>query len=126
MFCKYCGKQIDDEGGSFCPYCGKNLQETYPPTGSPHAQYPPYPAPRYNPQDLPNGGWTVLGFFFPLVGFILYLVWQTSFPIRSKLCGKGALIGVIVEVVLVVLYIIVICVIIAAGTASYRYGQAVI
>lgn len=96
MFCKYCGKQIDDEGGSFCPYCGKHLLENCPPAGSP-AQPPPYPAPRYNLQDLPNGGWTVLGFFFPLVGFILYLVWQTTFPIRSKLCGKGALIGVIAD-----------------------------
>ena len=25
MFCKYCGKQIDDNL-SFCPYCGKNVK----------------------------------------------------------------------------------------------------
>ena len=42
---------------------------------------------------------------------------------RRMKSRKGALIGVIAEVVLVVLYIIVICVIIAAASASYRYGQ---
>lgn len=122
MFCKYCGKQIDDEGGSFCPYCGKHLQENCPPAGSP-AQPPPYPAFRYNPQDLPNGGWTVLGFFFPLVGFILYLVWQTTFPIRSKLCGKGALVGVILYVIFI---IITVAIGACAAASAYNYYAAVL
>ena len=31
---------------------------------------------------------------------ILYLVWKAEYPLKAKSCGKGALIGVIVEFVL--------------------------
>ena len=49
--------------------------------------------------DTGSAGWAVLGFFFPLVGLILYLVWKDSKPLSAKQAGKGALIGVIVSVV---------------------------
>ena len=41
----------------------------------------------------------MLGFFFPLIGLILYLVWKNELPLRARSCGKGALIGVIVQAV---------------------------
>lgn len=44
-------------------------------------------------------GFAVLGFFFPIVGLILYLVWHTEYPLKAKSCGKGALIGFCVGVV---------------------------
>ncbi len=50
-----------------------------------------------------NAGWAVLGFFFPLVGLILWLVWKDSNPENSKMAGKGALIGFIVSVVLTII-----------------------
>lgn len=68
--------------------------------------------PNYNqnfrPQnfDAPNAGFAVLSFFFPLVGLILYLVWNDQYPLKAKSCGKGALIGVITEVALVLLSVI--------------------
>ena len=49
-------------------------------------------------------GFAVLGFFFPLVGLILWLVWMNSSPLKAKSCGKGALIGVIVSVVIGIIY----------------------
>ena len=42
------------------------------------------------------GGMTALGFFFPIVGLILYLVWKDQTPLKAHSAGKGALIGVIV------------------------------
>ena len=48
-----------------------------------------------NCNDKPNAGYAVLGFFFPLIGFILYLIWKNNFPYKAKSCGKGALIGFI-------------------------------
>ena len=46
-----------------------------------------------------TAGWAVLGFFFPLVGLILFLVWNTvENKAKGKSAGKGALIGVIVGV----------------------------
>ena len=53
-----------------------------------------------NMEQKGNTGWAVLGFFFPLIGFILWLVWKDSKPGDSKMAGKGCLIGIIVSVVL--------------------------
>ena len=62
-------------------------------------QQPVYPQMEYV-QDAPSGGMTALGFFFPIVGLILYLVWKDQTPLKAKSAGKGALIGVIVWTVL--------------------------
>ena len=51
----------------------------------------------------PNTGFAVLGFFIPVVGLILYLVWHDTLPLRAKSAGKGALIGTIVAVVVPIL-----------------------
>lgn len=91
MYCKNCGSQIDDKA-SICPHCGV--------------------ATGYNPavsaDDAPSTGFAILGFFFPLIGLILYLVWHTTSPLKAKSCGKGALIGVIVSVAISIFYLVVI------------------
>ena len=53
-----------------------------------------------NPNDASSMGFAVLSFFFPVIGLILFLVWKKDTPLKAKSCGKGALIGVIVEVAL--------------------------
>ena len=49
--------------------------------------------------DASSIGFAILGFFFPIVGLILFLIWKDQFPLKAKSCGKGALIGAIVVVV---------------------------
>ena len=110
MYCRYCGKQIEEDA-RFCPYCGSAQQE--------ERQAPP-PQQRYvDPNDAPSGGFAVLGFFFPLVGLILFLVWQDTMPRRAKSCGKGALTSVIVSASLVLLTFIAIAVIAAIGIGMH-------
>ncbi len=46
------------------------------------AAQPQYAAP--TPTDSGSFGWAVLGFFFPLVGLILLLVWKDSMPLSAK------------------------------------------
>lgn len=53
-----------------------------------------------------NIGWGVLGFFIPLVGLILFLVWKTDRPADAKCAGVGALIGFILNIVVCVIYVI--------------------
>ena len=48
-------------------------------------------------------GWGVLGFFFPLVGLILFLVWLKDKKKAAKAAGIGALIGFILNVIVTVL-----------------------
>ena len=116
MFCPNCGKQIDDRA-VICPHCGV-------PTGEPLYRANPYgPQPPYscgNPQES-GIGWAFLGFFFPIVGLILYLVWKDQYPIRAKASGKGALISVCVYLGLLILYVFLALVLIAifAGSAPY-------
>ena len=57
-----------------------------------------------NSNDSPSMGLAVLSFLFPVVGLILFIVWKDGFPLKAKSCGKGALIGVIVEVLVAVLF----------------------
>ena len=110
MYCRYCGKQIEEDA-RFCPYCGSAQQE--------ERQAPP-PRQRYvDPNDAPSGGFAVLGFFFPVVGLILFLVWQDTMPQRAKSCGKGALTAVIVSASLVLLTFIAIAVIAAIGIGMH-------
>ncbi len=136
MYCRYCGKELPDDA-KFCTSCGKSVSDEQPNRNMGNNNqgynnqgyynqnyYDPRQAPYYN--DQPNAGWGVLGFFFPLIGFILYLVWMTEYPNRSKMCGKGALIGVIVGFVLVILYIILVVVLIAAAPAYVPYGMALL
>ena len=52
-----------------------------------------------------NFGWAILGFFFPIIGLILYIVWKGEKPKDSKYAGVGALVSVICRALLIVLYI---------------------
>ncbi|MBQ8416642.1 MAG: zinc ribbon domain-containing protein [Clostridia bacterium] len=82
MFCPKCGQEVHDEA-IVCVHCGCSLKKS-----------------NIAEDDAPNTGFTVLGAFFPLVGFILYLVYHSSSPQKAKSAGKGALIGLIISVVL--------------------------
>ena len=77
MFCRKCGKEIMDEA-VVCIHCGCSTKET--PVGK---------------EDAPNAGLAVLGFFFPIIGLILWLFYKETKPLMAKSAGKGALLSVI-------------------------------
>lgn len=83
-FCKHCGAEMDDSA-VVCAQCGTNV------------------APAAPAEEKASFGWSVLGFFFPLVGFILWLVWKKDQPAKAKKAGVGALVGVIVNIVFSIL-----------------------
>lgn len=56
--------------------------------------------------DAPSMGFALLGFFLPLVGLILYLVYEGRQPLKAKSAGKGALIGIIVGFILAVIAVV--------------------
>lgn len=89
MYCKNCGQQID-ERNIYCPYCGtktsiKNFSDI---------------------DDTPSTGFAILGFFIPLAGIILYLIYNNKRPLRAKSAGKGALIGFITRLIIIILTLI--------------------
>lgn len=77
MYCSKCGKEIVGDS-AFCSCCGVSVADT-------------------NNNDQPSRGYATLGFFVPIVGFILFLCFRSRTPKRAKSAGKGALIGAIVS-----------------------------
>lgn len=96
MYCPNCGEQIDDKA-VICPKCGVPIKK------------------QESANDASSTGFAVLGFFFPLIGLILYLVWKAETPLKAKSAGKGALIGFIVSIVLSLLYVIIASIAVAAA-----------
>lgn len=68
----------------------------------------PQPTASYGrtPSDTGSFGWAVLGFFIPLVGLILWMIWKNDRPGDAGMAGKGALVSVIINVVLFILWIV--------------------
>ena len=90
MYCKFCGKAVGDHD-SFCGNCGAKLDN----------------APTENSsEDSSSLGFAILGFFIPIVGLILYLVYEEKQPKLAKSAGKGALIGFIIRGVLSIAFVI--------------------
>lgn len=139
-FCNNCGTQVADHI-NICPSCGSAIYNynngayQQPNMGyqQPYQQYPPYQqqyppyqqqpyyGKRVDPNDAPSGGFAALGFFFPLIGLILYLVWKDESPLKAKSCGKGALAGFLVSVGLSILFSIIYFVSIAYLVSEYSY-----
>ena len=96
MFCKNCGKEIDDNA-YVCHNCGVKIEQK-------------------NVQDDSGSkvGWGILSFLIPLVGLILFCMWKNDRPQTAKVCGICAL----VSAILVVVYYIVIVVFIGTVFAS--------
>lgn len=92
MFCKYCGSEIK---GSFCSNCGRKVKG--------------------ESSETSGFGFGVLGFFFPLIGFILFLVYLND----KKKASKASLIGCIVGIVVKVL-----CVLLLLAVIGYGIGGA--
>ena len=111
MYCSQCGSNIGN-GAVFCPLCGS-------PT-APQPVPPAYAIPvTMKPADAPSTGFAVLCAFYPLVGLILYLVWQHEYPLKAKSCGKGAIIGLCVQVGLIVILVILYAVLAATLIAGW-------
>lgn len=87
MYCKNCGRIVDDNS-SYCSNCGARLDSISMSNAS---------------KDSSNFGFALLGFFIPLVGLILFLIYEGKKPKRAKSAGKGALIGFITKIVLYIL-----------------------
>ncbi len=84
-YCSNCGKEVN-ENAVVCVHCGCAINTSVQKISA--------------TGDAPDTGMAVLGFFIPLVGLILYLMWQNKYPLKAKSAGKGALIGFIANAVL--------------------------
>lgn len=90
MYCKNCGRPVDDTS-SYCNNCGARIDN------KPNADAS---------EDSLSLGFAIFGFFIPIVGLILFLIYKEKKPKRAKSAVKGALIGFITEIVLAIILVI--------------------
>jgi uncharacterized membrane protein (DUF485 family) len=90
MYCKNCGRTVDDTS-SYCNNCGARIDN------KPNAD-------AY--EDSLSLGFAIFGFFIPIVGLILFLIYEGKKPKRAKSAVKGALIGFFTEIVLAIILVI--------------------
>lgn len=100
MFCTKCGKEIDDKA-VVCVGCGAGVKNN-----------------NTLQSDAPSFGIALLSFFIPVVGLVLYLIYDGSQPLRAASAGKGALIGFLTSIALSVLFVVIYFVIIGAAIGA--------
>lgn len=108
MFCKNCGKEIDDNA-YVCVHCGIKVKDDSSAAANANA-------------DADNGskvGWGFLSWFVPIAGLILFCIWRKERPKTAKVCGLCALISFLVNIVVSILYVVFVVVVLAnAGTLA--------
>lgn len=91
MYCTKCGQPVDDKA-VMCVHCGYQFAQ-----------------PQQKPDDKPSTAFAILGFFLPIVGLILLLVYYDKKPKTAKSAGKGALAGfitgIVISIILVILFV---------------------
>ena len=104
MFCKNCGKEIDDKA-YVCPNCGVKVE---------HAN----DASVTDADSGARAGWGILSFLIPLVGLILFLMWKNERPKTAKICGICALVSFIASIVIGIIYGVIAAIIISETLGS--------
>lgn len=108
MFCKKCGKEIKEED-KFCPYCGQDVSK---------------PVEEEIKKEVKKSesavGWGFLGFFIPIAGLILFIIWNSDLEnkAKGKAAGVGALISVCVSVGCTILYYIILIILSLFATSN--------
>ena len=91
MYCRNCGQNIDDSA-TYCINCGTRYDNNK------------------RDEEHSSFGFAILGFLIPIVGLILFLIYEGKKPKRAKSAGKGALVGfitkIVLSIILVVLYVV--------------------
>jgi uncharacterized membrane protein YvbJ len=101
-YCRFCGKELQD-GDIFCSKCGASVEsQQYNHSNDFTTIFDRVD----NIKDSGHLGWGLLGFLFPVIGLILFLVWKDEKPKTALMAGKGALIDVILGILITVIFII--------------------
>lgn len=99
MKCNYCDYEVS-ETATYCPNCGErpntkkknNIKNTN--IDKKEEKEDETDSIKYNPNI--SFIWGLLGYFIPIVGLVLFIIWKNDKPKDSKAAGIGALIRVVI------------------------------
>lgn len=95
MYCHQCGKEVGD--AKYCPYCGTQLNNQPIGDYQPIHQQSSYA----REDDAPSLGFAFLSFFIPVVGLVLFIVWNKEYPQKAKSCLKGFIANIVLDFIMV-------------------------
>lgn len=100
MYCMNCGADCPDTE-QLCANCKQKLNiKNSSNSKQSSKENPAAPQDNMDKTDTPSWIYAIVGFIFPLIGLILYLVWRIQTPRRAKSVGKGTLLGAVTLIVL--------------------------
>lgn len=113
MKCNNCGFN-NEMGVNFCSNCGSplnnnqfnhDIDDNLNINTNTNSQYDNV-EPVYYEESKDSGSfwWGVLGFFFPLIGIILYFVWKNERPMTAKKLLIGAIVSIALPVVIGIIF----------------------
>lgn len=97
MYCFKCGNKVD-ENAKFCPNCGTQLKNQEASRG-----YEPIhqeTSAQVNEEDASHFGFALLSFLIPVVGLVLFIIWNKEYPQKAKSCLKGFIANIILDFVM--------------------------
>lgn len=80
-YCTNCGSPLSDDQ-EFCLNCGVRIKSNE----------------SEQIEDKGSVGFSILSFFIPIVGLIIFLMWQEKSPKTAKQAGFWALIGFVINI----------------------------
>ena len=89
MYCRNCGKLLNDED-KFCKHCGNKIIKEV------------VAVKEEKKEEKASIGWWFLAFFIPIIGFILFLIYRIDRKKRSKRLLSGTISGIVVFVISVI------------------------
>lgn len=92
-YCSQCGTELNDNA-RFCSHCGFQQGQKS----------------KYSEENEPMFPYALVGFFAPIAGLILYLMWNETYKRRAKAAGKWALVSAIIQGILFIILIVLIVV----------------
>lgn len=90
-YCHRCGAANPDETTEVCSNCGATLKKK--------------DTTNVRVVDNVSIGYAILGFFIPIVGFVLFFAWKKQRPKTAKTLLIAGIIGFIVNVILLIIQI---------------------
>lgn len=82
--CPHCKNELPNNT-VICPHCGMRLIEQ-----------------DFSAYDKPSVGWNIAGFFFPLMGFIIALIWwrRRHLTVRARSLAIASALGLVIGILL--------------------------
>ena len=83
MYCTSCGTELK-ETSKYCPKCGVEIYRDN------------------KNESIKSILLMIMGFFLPIVGFILYLVWKEKRPVKANSTKWGSMLGMVFRLVIII------------------------